>query len=612
MTEVEEGRDAGQNAGKNEAEATGTKGPPAGSLPARYEPVFAIFEGGGAKGITHIGALKAMEQERLALVGVAGTSAGAIVAALAAVGYKADELINPDTSADILKDLGYSPVRVLGSARWAALGLMRRLALPLLILFMLSTLLLVIATGGLLLIEAAEGLASDWPRTAVALSYLGPAAVFLWASSAALMVLLSLPPILRRGIFSSEKLSEALNLALRRKLKEHREALGITEPVPEKIRFADIDPTVMPRCAPLKIIVTDVRSGRLALFDREDPCVVVADAVAASAAIPFAFAPPAIEGAPSDGSPVYADGGLVSNLPAWSFAVEKRALEREQRKQAATGQQNEQPIPILAFSLNESAAPRDDETAVPAMSMFSYVQRVLMTGIFGSQVVVEEFIPDLHQIELETPLDTMSFDCTRVQANAAYKSGLVSAQTALRRRRLTRQLTDELLTEIHAAVVAIIRANRTAAVAPAPHIRVFLIDPSGPRRRPTAEFRVLASVGARDHADDRLAIDPRNLAAPQAFAQRKAVFATVQNQPAEALWMTKYEHALVWPEVCSIICIPVFGKRPEGLRLPPPQRVLCIDSSDSLQGEFNDPTFMQTLTDMSVNLSRTLIEKVVG
>jgi hypothetical protein len=52
--------------------------------------VFAVFEGGGVKGIAHVGALARFHEEtELKFKGYAGTSAGAIVAALAAVGYRA-------------------------------------------------------------------------------------------------------------------------------------------------------------------------------------------------------------------------------------------------------------------------------------------------------------------------------------------------------------------------------------------------------------------------------------------------------------------------------------------------------------------------------------------
>ncbi|MGB0671337.1 MAG: patatin-like phospholipase family protein, partial [Rhodospirillales bacterium] len=53
------------------------------------KPVFGIFEGGGAKGIGHVAAAAAAEKSRLEFIGVAGASAGALVASLLAVGYKA-------------------------------------------------------------------------------------------------------------------------------------------------------------------------------------------------------------------------------------------------------------------------------------------------------------------------------------------------------------------------------------------------------------------------------------------------------------------------------------------------------------------------------------------
>ena len=52
----------------------------------------AVFEGGGVKGVALIGALKRLEEEGIEFGSVAGTSAGAIAAALVAVGYKAEEI----------------------------------------------------------------------------------------------------------------------------------------------------------------------------------------------------------------------------------------------------------------------------------------------------------------------------------------------------------------------------------------------------------------------------------------------------------------------------------------------------------------------------------------
>jgi NTE family protein len=52
--------------------------------PSARKKVFLVFEGGGAKGIVHVGALRALEKRGVEIAGVAGTSAGAIVASLVA------------------------------------------------------------------------------------------------------------------------------------------------------------------------------------------------------------------------------------------------------------------------------------------------------------------------------------------------------------------------------------------------------------------------------------------------------------------------------------------------------------------------------------------------
>jgi len=52
----------------------------------------AVFEGGGVKGIGLVGAVSEIEKAGYSFENVAGTSAGAIVAALLAVGYKAAEI----------------------------------------------------------------------------------------------------------------------------------------------------------------------------------------------------------------------------------------------------------------------------------------------------------------------------------------------------------------------------------------------------------------------------------------------------------------------------------------------------------------------------------------
>ncbi len=60
---------------------------------ADRQSVGLVLSGGGAKGIAHIGALKAFEENGIPIDYVAGTSMGAIVGALYAAGYSPDEML---------------------------------------------------------------------------------------------------------------------------------------------------------------------------------------------------------------------------------------------------------------------------------------------------------------------------------------------------------------------------------------------------------------------------------------------------------------------------------------------------------------------------------------
>jgi len=69
----------------------------AGAAQAR-QSVGLVLSGGGAKGIAHIGVIKALEENDIPIDFVAGTSMGAIVGSLYAMGYTTDEMMELITS----------------------------------------------------------------------------------------------------------------------------------------------------------------------------------------------------------------------------------------------------------------------------------------------------------------------------------------------------------------------------------------------------------------------------------------------------------------------------------------------------------------------------------
>lgn len=70
-----------------------------GGEPAqRHQSVGLVFSGGGAKGIAHIGVIKAFEENNIPIDYVTGTSMGAIVGALYVCGYSPEEMMELLTS----------------------------------------------------------------------------------------------------------------------------------------------------------------------------------------------------------------------------------------------------------------------------------------------------------------------------------------------------------------------------------------------------------------------------------------------------------------------------------------------------------------------------------
>ena len=52
-----------------------------------------VLSGGGAKGLSHIGVIKALEENDIPIDYICGTSMGAIIGGLYAIGYSPDEMI---------------------------------------------------------------------------------------------------------------------------------------------------------------------------------------------------------------------------------------------------------------------------------------------------------------------------------------------------------------------------------------------------------------------------------------------------------------------------------------------------------------------------------------
>lgn len=318
---------------------------------------YGIFQGGGAKGYAHVGALKAAEERDIKFTRVAGTSAGAIVASLVAAGYSADELLDPNRPEGergvldvdvrtILDASEYARVERI-QRRWHALG---NIPNP---------------RGGL--IGKWQRAKRQWPSLRV---LRGLKMVLLEAGAASLL-------LRKFGLVGTEPVARWLDELLQAKV-------GVSRPV----TFGDLDMR-------LKMVAANLRTGLVHKFGfAGDEQVPIAPAAVASACFPFFFRPVIQD------SDIFVDGGLVSNLPVWLFDEERDDEESH--------------LPTFGFRLvNDVLVAQRADLPV---RFVPFVMRTVQTLASGGRSLEERRVEYYHGIDLPAEIGTLSFAQVRTRA----------------------------------------------------------------------------------------------------------------------------------------------------------------------------------------------------
>jgi len=341
--------------------------------------VFLAFQGGGAKGIAHVGGLAAVNDLKLEIIGVAGTSAGAIIAALIAAGYSAKDIFDNEAQSHLLKKVDpekYSrPIDLFTEDGWKAISRVIRHAKR------LSRLTLwckkerpKLVVWGVKLLAAAFG--------SVALGALVAWPILTLPLMAGLVALSALAKRylqkIHTGLAPLDGVRSVIDSALAKKL-------GLDK---KDINFDDLRKL---GAAPLKLVATNLSDQSLQLFSFETtPYTPVADAVAASIRLPFIFQQLEIEmQGPLDNGPSrrsFLDGGLLSNLPVWAFDE-----ERELNPNAAT----------IAFGLKAS----------PPSGKY-WLQAAMDAVVAGPPQIHRRGVKRLIYVQLECSLGLLDFDAS--------------------------------------------------------------------------------------------------------------------------------------------------------------------------------------------------------
>lgn len=507
-----------------------------------------------------MGALQAVEDNNLEIIGVAGTSAGALIALMVALGLKANDIMSgDDPTANIISRNGQTPVGLLGAKPWRRFQRLRRRGKCALISGLIW--------GGIINLATA-------PR-----------------------IMASLIEITERlGHFNTVEIQQFINQVIRERLAAIKHGSAVEWEVPDKATFLDLA-RGWPSVIPLKIVVTDVDNGSLVMFDAHStPDVVIAEAVAASIAIPIAFEPATI---PSFRVGRFADGGLVSNLPIWGFVEEKLCHEREHHTKAR--------VPVIGFSL--AAPPPSDRATAQPIAFTDYLLRLVYAALQGSQATTARFIDDVFIIPIHSPLDMLAFDADWQSFRDSRVAGADDANNQLRFILDTKpdRILKELVETRDKALRRLNRIRKGASKAPVHRIRVNLIRPFG-----THSLRVMESLDMEHDADDRLLLDRRGRGAAVAFRKRGLrIFRMGADFEKPGLeYMTKYERALVRRTVKTVICVPIFAENRawtlEEPDRPEPAGILTIDTDDELFDEFQDERLVNMLVKQATILYTAL------
>lgn len=525
---------------------------------------FGIFEGGGAKGLAHIGALTAVEERNIRFIGIAGTSAGAIVAALVAAGYRAPELFEPKSFGGVFN---VDFTEKLGRRRWRLLQLFRKS------LKFRNSHWLLRWSGNFLLLALLLGFLFLMPKYLLVAGVLATVALILLLNRAFGSL----------GIFSTDKFEEWLNAQLRQKLFPDDSNRVVT--------FADLP-------IPLQIIATDLTGRKIVVFNREKyPGCAVAKAVGASIAIPGVFRPPEIE------NMILVDGGVLSNFPAWVFDE-----ERDRHKEIA---------PTFGFRLT-SALSATQTTGEKWQTFVGYAAAFVKTALFGDSVLEVRQIEDLHLIPIKVTADTLDFDLIDKDKIALFNAGLVAATDFFAQyigpkdpeqiNLLLEYIKGKFLTEILASGD---RSGRGVS-----HLRLNIALPIEPKRQ---KLRILYSHNMEMDADQNLVLRINEGAIGRCWQTHRMVAVDMEQAKetfASEWQMSKTQQALVRPALKSLLSIPIFEPKTFDNLKPWEQNevfaILTLDSDEDLFKVFaaieneQEPRLRQLLVDFSFQIGRQL------
>jgi len=469
---------------------------------------FVAFAGGGAKGLIHVGALRALEDRNVAFHGLAGTSAGSIVATLKAAGFSSRELLDPDGGPTLMDQLSAIDPQIkratdiFGKAGWARVRAFRWAAAYAWLLCPCGVLAGIALSVGLIFAGASRS----------SLAIVAMVAVTILVACLAILG----ARFLIGGLADVHRFRAALATLLQRRM--------FPEEPDRVVSMGDFGKDGRPT---LKIVSANLSKRRLQLFSPErTPEVAAADAVAASICLPIIFQPWRINRS------TFVDGGIVSNLPAWPFDE-----ERELDPQALT----------IAVEIA-------DTSSTPLVHRFNWLPSAVRTALFGSGELNLRVSGQAEQLVLESSLHLLQFDLTLEQARQEVRDGEAAALFRLDKRLFRRPELYHNACEVTRGLAEDV--IESALGIKAMRVRVAIAVPDKDYHH---SLRLRFSSGYEANADEAMLMPIAGSVVGTAWCARESRFELAPfpdefNLPGDA---NRLRRKCVWPDMAWQLCIPV-------------------------------------------------------
>lgn len=497
----------------------------------RRVPAYAIFEGGGAKGLAHVGALQALEDRKFNVRAVAGTSAGAIVAGLCAAGYRADELYTDESGSRGILDFDY--LDVLGEEEWMQ------------------------ADKFIDEMKSRLGVLTS-PKTGAFRK------IRKWLSLGKYIsrnkdVLINFDK--RKGYFALHKFRDLYDSWLVSKLISKGQ-LDQDHEGPVQFKHLPKD---------LYVISTDITGKRLRVHSKEsDETECVADAVAASVAIPVVFQPRDL-GQPGQPS-LHVDGGLLSNFPAWLFATNLLRIDP-----------GEVFVPVFGVELQDKGETAASETE----GLFGLGKDLVTTAIAGSKKLETRDMRRLLPIEVPVTIKSYAFKLSEEQRLVTYQEGKAATDKFFRENihAVSPILMRPYLADAHAKMIQVLESllGRESL-----HLRVNVMARVPPDEAvqesdwlKSQQIEILYHYGMDLDPDVLIAFGRDEGGVGACYVEREIQVIDLEwtREAYPVYSMTAIQQALVRRTLKSLMCIPIYSL--DGLTITEDTPIIGILNFDS-------------------------------